>query len=77
MVTKGLIQKHKKRARILLYACPLVVLLAYGLVIQNAASVSMMLDRDWVDIDYLEYESVRLFQEYLRCLLYTSAAADE
>ena len=47
-----------------LYATPIVVFLALTFLIRNPPKFAV--DRSWEDIDYLEIEAVRIFQEYLR-----------
>ncbi|MEM8993786.1 MAG: M20/M25/M40 family metallo-hydrolase [Acidobacteriota bacterium] len=64
MSLKGLIQRNKTLARLVLYSSPLVLL-------GGAAGIIFLLSvvdprKDWKDVDFLEFESVRLLQEYLR-----------
>ena len=64
MSSKSLIQNRKTLARVVLYGSPIFVFLALTLLIRNPPDLAI--NRDWEDIDYLEFEAVRIFQEYLR-----------
>lgn len=59
-----LIQRHRRRARALLYLLPLMLTGLCWLVIQILSLVEI--DNSWRDTDYRIYESVRLFQRYLQ-----------
>jgi acetylornithine deacetylase/succinyl-diaminopimelate desuccinylase-like protein len=57
-------KRHPKRARLLLYAAPFVLFFGAS----NLIAFLNDLGRgfDWIGTDFLDYEEVRLFQEYLR-----------
>ena len=59
-----LIQRHRRRARLLLYLVPSAFLGAGGAYVLWAHRVHNQ--RPWVYVDYTEFESVRLFQRYLQ-----------
>ncbi|MEO1082956.1 MAG: M20/M25/M40 family metallo-hydrolase [Acidobacteriota bacterium] len=64
MSLKVLIERNKTLARLVLYASPLVLFVAVIAIIEMLSLVDPRMD--WKDVDFLEFESVRLLQEYLR-----------
>ena len=59
-----LIQKNRRRARLLLYLSPIVLsLLVWA---TTVLLEDLGLENDWLHIDYRSHESVRIFQDYLR-----------
>jgi len=64
MYGKPLILRHRFLARTALYLVPLLILgVAGGVIYLNR---ELDLQQEWREVDYTQYESVRLFQEYLR-----------
>ncbi len=64
VVNKPLVQNRKRRARLLLYGTPLLLVVLGWSVVHLLRDVGVQ--RDWRYIDYSQYESVHLFQEYMR-----------
>ena len=74
-----LIRTHRKLARVILYGVLALAAVALWAGIRLANEVrgrfAAALDRSWATVDWSEYESVRLFQDYLR--IDTSADGNE
>ncbi|MEO1366804.1 MAG: M20/M25/M40 family metallo-hydrolase, partial [Acidobacteriota bacterium] len=64
MSLKDLIQRNKTRARVVLYASPVLFLAILTFIIRNPPTADPK--REWSEVDFLEFEAVRIFQEYLR-----------
>ncbi len=64
MLNNSLVRKHRLVARTSLYVLPLLILALGWWVIR--ANRDGGLRQDWQDIDFTQYESVPIFQEYLR-----------
>lgn len=64
MLSKPLVQTHRRRARVLLYLSPVVL----GFTVWGLSRILGRLDPDmsWRGRDFSKYEAVQLFQEYLR-----------
>lgn len=62
MWNQPLIQQNKRRARLLLYLSPLFIASVCLLIIHLAKDLGF----DWAKVDFEEFESVQLLQEYLR-----------
>ncbi len=63
LLTARLIQRHRRRARILLYLVPLALVgTGWGVVAISRHG----LERPWLHVDYAQDEAVRIFQRYLR-----------
>lgn len=66
MLDRSLIQKNKLRARLLLYATPIVLCAVILALVHWASAWMKNLDMSWVGEDLTEERSVQLLQEYLR-----------
>lgn len=63
-MAQALVRTNKKLARIVLYSLPVLLLLGGSWVVRNLGSLDIV--NAWLDESWEDYESVRLFQEYLR-----------
>ncbi len=64
MLRRPLIEKNRPRARLALYLSPVLILGAMWIVTRVAGRLDRSMS--WHGEDYSKYESVQLFQEYLR-----------
>lgn len=62
--SRPLVRKHKKLARALLYLSPILLWLVATEALETMHD--MGIDSSWSEVDYEEYESFRIFRDYLR-----------